>query len=95
MSKKVKQTKEELDRMAQEIEEKKKELFLTEERLRNEEQAELDRLQRVKDQIEEIGKQEDLFVGVILTRDDVFHIIGLMIDKQENVRIPVMVYPNE
>jgi len=86
MANKVKKIREEIQKKQKEIEDTQKKL-----------EEEIKILEEKKEHIhEEIHKLEgdDFFVGVILTEEDLFEIIKLMIKKQEPVRIPFNVYIN-
>lgn len=60
-------------------------------------QAEEEEAQLIKDtetKIKEIADANNVYCGVILTKEDILGIVSLAIDTNENIKIPFRIYPN-
>ena len=51
--------------------------------------------QNATDQINQICSSGGFFCGVVLTKEDLFKIISIMIDTKENIKIPFNLYYKE
>jgi uncharacterized protein YlxW (UPF0749 family) len=102
-SKKIREEAEELHRKS--IEEKErveKELKDAQEKLeeykRLIEEAEAEEKKQQEDTLAElnnIAESRGYFLGIVLTKDDIFAILNMYIEKQENIIIPARLYLNE
>ena len=59
------------------------------------EKEEQEKIENAKSQINEIGKDLDVFIGVILTPKDLVAILDLALKSRDNVKIPYTLYFNE
>ena len=53
------------------------------------------KLEQAKASIDEIGKNIDVFIGVILTPADLVAVLDLALKSRDNVKIPYTLYFNE
>lgn len=58
-------------------------------------EEELARVQSIKDKINILCSEEEMFCGVILSKEDVLAIVQMAIDTKDNIKIPYTLYFND
>jgi len=59
------------------------------------EKEEQDKLENAKSEIDNIGKDLNVFIGVTLTPSDLVAILDLALKSRENIKIPYTLYFND
>ena len=59
------------------------------------EKEEQDKLENAKSEIDSIGKNLNVFIGVTLTPSDLVAILDLALKSRENIKIPYTLYFND
>ena len=59
------------------------------------EKEEQDKLESAKSEIDSIGKDMNVFIGVTLTPSDLVAILDLALKSRENIKIPYTLYFND
>ena len=59
------------------------------------EKEEQDKLENAKSEIDSIGKDLNVFIGVTLTPSDLVAILDLALKSRENIKIPYTLYFND
>ena len=59
------------------------------------EKEDQDKMEAAKSVIDAVGKETDVFIGVILTPSDLVSILDLALKTRENIKIPYTLYFND
>lgn len=87
MGKKTKELQDKYDELS--IKAKELEILLEESK-----KEELDLLKKIKEDIKNLEEDNNLFCGVVLTKEDIINIFKLFLEKEDNVKIPFNLYFN-